>query len=232
MARLWARGEPLYGDVAWVDRPQGILLVYRLVAATGWDALVRILAMVSPAGVATTAIGATAWALAGRRAAVIAAVLLGGSPAPHLEGFTANGELLAAAFTSSAVAMAAWWSILPGKRSWRWLVAAGALAAMGPLFKQSAFDALVAIADGRPRDRVGVRRQVPVRDAVFLGGAALPLLTVLVHGAVIGFGDWWFALVGHRAQTDSLIHGPFGPRVQFFRESLGLFGGISACSCR
>src|SRR5262249_47866852 len=139
VARLWARGYPLYGQQAWVDRPQGLLLAYRLVAATAWDPTVRILAMLA-AAVATVAVGAAAWALAGRRAAVIAAVLFAVlSPAPHLEGFTANGELLAAAFTSTAVALAAWWWARGRHDAWL-LALAGAAAAAGPLMKQSAFD--------------------------------------------------------------------------------------------
>jgi len=72
-ARSWSSGSPLYRDL-WVDRPQGVLLLFR-----GWDALsftnapsVRILAILLGA----TAIAATAavvWMFAGTRAAVYTA---------------------------------------------------------------------------------------------------------------------------------------------------------------
>src|SRR5262245_30140012 len=29
VARLWSEGHRLYGDTAWVDRPQGLLVLYR-----------------------------------------------------------------------------------------------------------------------------------------------------------------------------------------------------------
>ncbi len=223
---MWSRGYPLYGRQAWVDRPQGLLLAYRLVAATGWDPMARVLAVVAGA-VATVAVGATAWALAGRRAAVIGAVLFAlVSPAPHLEGFTANGELLATAFTSVAVALAAWW--WARGRTDRWLlVAAGVVAAVGPLVKQSAFDGLVAVgvlvvaSAFTPPHRRG---SALARDfTAFLGGALVPFVLAIADGTAIGFGDWWFAMIGHRAQTDSLINGPFAYRVQLFRASLGPF---------
>jgi 4-amino-4-deoxy-L-arabinose transferase-like glycosyltransferase len=223
VARLWSRGYPLYGRQAWVDRPQGLLLLYRLVAASEWDPTARVLALVAGA-VATVAVGAAAWALAGRRAAVIAAVGFAVlSPAPHLEGFTANGELLATAFTSAAVASAAWWWARGRKDGWL-LLLAGVLAGIGPLVKQSAFDALVAIALLVVLDGLRARRSRSIADlGIFLAGAAAPLAVAVVHAATIGFGDWWFAMIGHRAQTDSLIHGRFADRVSLFRDSLGPF---------
>ncbi len=120
---MWSRGEQLYGDHAWIERPQALLVAYRIVAASGWGPMARVLAMAA-ASIATVAVGAAAWALAGRRAAVLAAVLFAVlSPAPHLEGFTANGELLATAATASAVALGAWWSVNRGDR--RLLLLAG-----------------------------------------------------------------------------------------------------------
>ena len=220
VARLWARGEALYGDVAWVDRPQGLLLAYRLVAATSWDPMARLLA-VAAAAVAATATGAAAWALAGRRAAVIAAGLFAVvSPAPHLEGFTGNGELLGTAWASCAVAAVAWWTVTGDRRL---LVLAGLTGAIGPLMKQSAMDGLVVVIVAVVA--VAVRdRESPVRDIVaVLAGVALPLGAVIIHAATIGLGDWWFAMAGHRTQTDSLIRGAFDRRFEQFRDSLGPF---------
>ena len=221
VARLWSRGLPLYGQQAWVDRPQGLLLAYRLVAATGWDPMARVLAMAA-AAVTAAAVAGAAWALAGRRAALIAAVLFAVlSPAPHLEGFTGNGELLGTAFASSAVAVAAWWWARGGLDR-RLLVVAGALAAIAPLMKQSAVDgvvavvALVLVSSPAPRRRG--------RDLVAVGaGVALPVVAALAHAATIGFGAWWFAVAGHRTQTQSLLHGSGALHWEEFRASLGPF---------
>jgi 4-amino-4-deoxy-L-arabinose transferase-like glycosyltransferase len=221
VARLWSRGEPLYGDYAWVERPQALLAAYRLVAASGWGPMVRVLAMLA-ASIATVAIGAAAWALAGRRAAVLAAALFAVlSPAPHLEGFTANGELLGMAGTAGAVAFGAWWSV---RRDRRLLVLAGVAAACGVLMKQGAADGLVAVAALVLADGWRQRRN-PLPDlAVFAGGAALPLLLALLHGVTtVGFDEWWFAMVGHRSTMDSLIRGSYDYHRAKFFESLGPF---------
>jgi len=207
--------------VAWVDRPQGLVAAYRLVAATGWDPTVRFLA-IAAAALATAGVGAAAWALAGRRAAVVGAALFAVlSPAPHLEGFTANGELLASAFTAVAVAAVAWWSVTADRRL---LFLAGLAGALGLLMKQSAFDglvvALVAVLAGR---RASDRRTG--RDLAALGaGVAVPAVLALAHAVALGFGDWWFAMIGHRSQTDSIIHGPFAHRASLFFHSLPPFG--------
>jgi len=220
VARLWSRGQKLYGPVAWVDRPQGLVAAYRLVAATGWDPTARLLA-IATAALATAGIGAAAWALAGRRAAVVAAALFAVlSPAPHLEGFTANGELLASGFTSIAVAAVAWWWIRDDRRL---LIVGGLAATLGLLMKQSAFDGLVValvvvLAGRRTADRrIG-------RDLVALtAGVAVPAVLALAHAATFGLGAWWFAMIGHRSQTDSIIHGAFAHRFSLFFHSLPPF---------
>ena len=220
MARLWARGEQLYGDHAWIERPQGLLLAYRVVAASGWGPMARVLAMVA-ASIVTVAVAAAAWALAGRRAAVVAALLFAVlSPAPHLEGFTANGELLASAATTTAVALGAWWSV---KHDRRLLLLAGVAAAAGVLTKQAAIDGLVAVGALVLADSWR-RRRNPVRDlAVFAGGAAVPLALAFLHGLAIGLDDWWFAVAGHRTQMDSLVNGLYELHRHEFFQSLGPF---------
>ena len=45
VTRLWARGFALYGDVAWVDRPQGLLGLYRLALMFGDEWAIRMLAL-------------------------------------------------------------------------------------------------------------------------------------------------------------------------------------------
>ena len=76
--------------------------------------------------------------MAGRGPAVAAAGLYAIlSPAPHLEGFTANGELLSGAFAAAGVALRA---VVDGAARLGLLVAAALLAGCAPLVKQSAID--------------------------------------------------------------------------------------------
>ena len=91
VTRTWARGFALYGEVAWVDRPQGLLGLYRLALMFGDEWAIRTLALI--AGIALVlALAVIAWTLGGSRAAVITAWLMAVvGPAPHIEGVTANG---------------------------------------------------------------------------------------------------------------------------------------------
>ncbi len=215
IARLWSRGFTLYGDVAWVDRPQGLLGLYRVAVDLGDDRAVRLLALAA-AIVMLVGVAAAAWALAGPRAAVLGAwliALLG--PAPHLEGFTANGELLGGAVATVAVALLLWW--------WRqravWLLALGALTAgLAPLVKQSAFDgavvlavALVALAWRTRAWRKAVGWLV-VATLAF----ALPWLVAVIAAArsAVGVTGWWYAIYGYRAETESLLSGDLAFRAE------------------
>ena len=76
VARAWASGKSLYTD-AWVDRPQGLLLLFR-----GWDQLtggspeaIRGMAIVFGC-IAVLGVAYIAFALAGQRAAAIASLLV------------------------------------------------------------------------------------------------------------------------------------------------------------
>ena len=106
-------------------------------------------------------------------AAALFAVL---SPAPHLEGFTANGELMGMAGTAG-VAFGAWWSV---RRDRRLLVLAGVAAAYGVLMKQGAADGLVAVAALVLADGWRQRRN-PARSRRVRGRGRL-LLLALLHG--------------------------------------------------
>ena len=75
VARLWARGFALYGDTAWVDRPQGLVGLYRAALNFGDEWAIRMLAL--KAGLALViAVAVIAWTLAGPRAGVFAAWLM------------------------------------------------------------------------------------------------------------------------------------------------------------
>jgi 4-amino-4-deoxy-L-arabinose transferase-like glycosyltransferase len=215
VARLWARGFALYGDTAWVDRPQALLGLYRGALAFGDEWAIRMLAL--KAGVALViAVAVIAWTLAGPRAAVLAAWLMAiVGPAPHIEGFTANGELLGGAVAAVAIAIAVRWRVRP--RLWL-LVVAGAVAGLAPLVKQSAFDGVVvgaaivlAVGGGRV-----------LRLLAFGVGIALPWLAAVALAAASppGVSGWWFAIYGYRAQTESLVSGDLGFRLNLLGNSI------------
>jgi 4-amino-4-deoxy-L-arabinose transferase-like glycosyltransferase len=221
VTRTWARGFALYGDVAWVDRPQGLMGLYRLALWLGDEWAIRMLALIAGVGL-VLALAVIAWTIGGPRAAVIAAWLMAViGPAPHIEGFTANGELLGGAVAAIAIAIGFRWSEYP--RTWLLLIA-GVVAGLAPLVKQSAFDGvlvvgvIVLVVAYRERDMVAglVRLGVP---AVGIG---IPWAAAIVAAALSapGIGGWWYAIYGYRAQTESLISGDIGFRANLLVKSV------------
>jgi 4-amino-4-deoxy-L-arabinose transferase-like glycosyltransferase len=204
VASRWDSGTGwLYGP-HWVDRPPLLLALFRL-AASGAELGIRALGALAAVAV-VVATGATARALAGDRAARVAAMVaaaLAGSFA--IAAAYAPAELLAAAPSAAAVLC-----LVHAHRTRRdrWLVAGGALAAVALLVKQSSVDAGVAgaalvLASAR-RDGRGGRRAL-----AFLAGIAAPLTLAAA----------WQALAGHPAGT--LPYALFGFR-------LDAFGGLAA----
>ena len=123
VAQQWARGARLYGPAAWVDRPQGLMLAYRFllsIAHGPWA--VRMGALACGVGI-TMLLGTIGWMLegpwTGAAAAVVYAIV---GVAPHVQGFTFNGELAAALPATGAVAAAVVWR---KSRTSGWLVVAG-----------------------------------------------------------------------------------------------------------
>jgi 4-amino-4-deoxy-L-arabinose transferase-like glycosyltransferase len=207
VAWQWARGHTLYRSV-WVDRPQGLILVYRLlisIAHTAWA--IRLGAVV--AGVAITLL----LVAVGRLLDSPATGLLAGALyavaglGPHIEGFTFNGELAAAVPATAAVAasLVAW-----RRQSARWLVAAGVLGGAALLMKQSGFDGLVvafAVAlAAAPRLR---------RAGLVAAGAAVPLGAGAIGGWLSGWDVYWNALV-----TYHLADSGDAGRLAHMRQSL------------
>jgi 4-amino-4-deoxy-L-arabinose transferase-like glycosyltransferase len=188
VAWQWAGGHTLYHSV-WVDRPQGLILVYRLlisIAHSAWA--IRLGAIV--AGVAISlllvAIGrlvaspATGF-LAG---ALYAIVGIG----PHIEGYTFNGELAAAVPSTAAVAAAITAHV---RRSRAWLAAAALLGGSAMLMKQSGFDGLAVVFAVAVFERERLKRL-----ALVAACAAVPLAASAVAGWVSGWHAYWTALVG------------------------------------
>ena len=210
IARAWAHGRVLYGDV-FVDRPQGLIGLFRL-----WDwlggssvASIRALAMCSGA-LLVIATATVAWRLYGdgaaRWTALICAVV---SSAPMLGGYMPNGELLSTsvATTGLAVAVAGW--SLP--RQGRWMFAAGVLGGLALSLKQSGFDGLLAFVVWAVVSAVADRaqRRRAARALTWLAaGCAVVLAVLMSHAALTGWDRWWTAVGGYRSATSSLFSHP------------------------
>lgn len=203
LARRWAGGGRLYGPT-WVDRPQGLLLTYRLVTDLGRSRAWIHLAAIALAVLLLLAVASAGEALAGRRAAICGALLVAiAGAAPRLQGFMFNGELAAGAFSACAVACAAWYA----RRRAGWLlVLAGCCGAIALLMKQSGFDGLLAAL--ACAYLVG---RIRAAGAVALGAAG-PLGLTLLHAGLTGWRNWWFAVVGYRLQTSAGSRGGLAGR--------------------
>jgi phosphatidylglycerophosphatase A len=200
VARAWASGKSLYTD-AWVDRPQGLLLLFR-----GWDRLtggspeaIRLMAIVFGC-IAVVGVSYIVYAIAGRRAAGVASILVAvASSNARIEGFIANGELLAGAIAAAGVAASCAY-LFRGRRQ-SWLFVGGVLAGCAMSLKQSGFDGFLAVmvcvvAGGFTGERSW--RQVLREGALLAAGLASVLAALLLHGVLVGFSAWWYALAGYR----------------------------------
>jgi dolichyl-phosphate-mannose-protein mannosyltransferase len=212
VARLWIRGGALYRDV-WVDRPQGLELVYRLVVELGGSpALIRWFAAVM-AGLVVVTLVRLGMDLGGRIVGWGAAVVMGTVAAsPFIESFTLAGELIATVPAALAVL-----AFVQFERSGRmsWLVAAGLLAGAAFMVKQSALDALAAVL----ATLVWTRRRQALHPAlIVLAAAAVPIAASVL--AASSPSDWWNAVVGYRSEGDSILTGSPGHRLDQFLDTL------------
>jgi 4-amino-4-deoxy-L-arabinose transferase-like glycosyltransferase len=232
VARLWERGAHLYQG-AWVDRPQGLILVFRAVIDAGGgsaESLRLVAALVAIAVVLTTIVLATR--LCGRIEGAAAGLLLATFGAsPFIESFTLAGELLASLPT--VLSLLAFVAYLR-RRQPQWLVVAGLLTGTAVMVKQSAFDAGLAAV----LLLVISERRRGVRPAAVL---LLSALTPLALGALAAphLADWWNAVVAYRIQGDSLVTGSPGHRLELLLSSLpaaasalGLVGLLAAAGWR
>ncbi|MFI6820707.1 hypothetical protein ACIBJE_07095 [Micromonospora sp. NPDC050187] len=191
VAREWARGVPLYRE-AWLDRPQGLLLTYRLLLGLDPDGgAVRVGAMAAGATI-TVLVGLTGWLLAGRRVGTVAAALYAVvGVAPRIEGFTLIGELLASVPAALAVTAALLWRRY---HTPAWLVVAGIAAGGAVTMKPSGLDGLTAA--------LAVLAVTPGRHlrgyALLLAGVAVPLGLCALHATTLGWSRYWHALVGYQ----------------------------------
>jgi 4-amino-4-deoxy-L-arabinose transferase-like glycosyltransferase len=207
VAQQWSRGAQLYGR-DWIDRPQGLLLTYRGLLALGESGWAIRGLVVLIGALMTLLVAAIGGLLAGRRLAVAAAgVYAVIAVAPHLYGFTLNGELLSSVPATAAVAVALWWRRSvdgerrpAGRGRIAWLVLAGVLAGIGLTMKQSGFDGLVVVL----AVAAGVRAPWLVR----LGRAmlvavsfAVPVGACVIDGIHRGWSMYWNAILGYQLST-------------------------------
>jgi hypothetical protein len=211
IAREWLRGARLY-ETLWIDRPQGLLSVYRgIVTVADHPWAFRLTALLIGVGI-TLLVGAIGWMLRGPATGVAAAAIYAVVGAgPYTEGFTLNGELMAALPATAAVACAlAWWH--SGRE--RWLFAAGLLGGGAITMKQAGFDGLVAAVVLVWVARVGWRSRA--RSTLLVAaGALVPLGLALVHGLSVGLSAYWNAIAGFRLTSDFND----GSRSYFFKAS-------------
>lgn len=232
ITRAWADGGALYTDV-WIDRPQGLLFLYRIGdlftgAGDGW---LRLLAVV----LGTSGIIGVAWmgrALsrrwqAGAVAAVFAAVL---SSSPAIEGFTANGELMSAAFVVPGMAITA--AVVCDRLDRRWLFLAGVFVGLALSVKQSGYDGLIGtglwllvawFTGWRARkDLIVMGLWVSAGLAAFLG-------LLFWHGSTFGWDAYFDATIGFRLNSRSAVSTPQWGRLAITAAiTLGLSVGMVA----
>jgi hypothetical protein len=200
VARAWASGKALYTE-AWVDRPQGLLLLFRF-----WDRLtggsaeaIRVMAILFGC-LAVAAVAYIVFAVAGQRAAGVASILVAVASAnARIEGFIANGELLAGAIAAAGVAAAC--AHLFRGRGQSWLFVSGVLAGCAMSIKQSGFDGFLAVmvcvvAGGLTGERTW--RQALRECALCVAGLVTVLSGLVIHGIFLGFSSWWYAVAGYR----------------------------------
>ncbi len=213
VARAWASGARLYDDV-WVDRPQGLILLYRVLdfIGLGSPAGVRILAAVACI-VGAVSSGVIAERLFGMRAGMPTATIGAAfASVPQYEGFIANGELLSSAAGALGLALAlcaVWRRPLP---SFRLLALGGAFGGAAISLKQSGFDAFVAAAAAvltvcLVRSAWSTRQRLTV-PLTFAGGFAVVLGALVVHGTLTGFDRFWYAVYGYRMGARSALADP------------------------
>ena len=143
-----------------------------------------------------------------------------------IEGFTANGELMATLPALAALALTARWHARGGLRL---MLLAGLFAGAGLLVKQSGYDGGFAV--GLWLVLAAWRGWRPAREALqALGALALGVALIIgpaaLHGALTGFHDWWFAVADYRLSVESVATGSVSERLSLFTDSLRTAGPV------
>jgi 4-amino-4-deoxy-L-arabinose transferase-like glycosyltransferase len=152
--------------------------------------------------------------LAGRIAALLAGLLaatVGASP--FIESFTLSGELVASLW--AVLSLLAFTAYRRGRVGLGPVFLAGLLGGVAVMTKQSAVDAVLAIAAYLVWRQ---RRRAVLPLVALLLGAGLPV--ALAAATAHRFHEWWFAVVGYRGRGDSLLTGSFDERLHLLASSL------------
>jgi 4-amino-4-deoxy-L-arabinose transferase-like glycosyltransferase len=193
VARLWAGGAQLYGH-AWVDRPQGLMLLFRLFVSVAPTTLGLRLCAALYAALNVLLIAVVGSQLYGRRAGLCAAALYAVfSSGPQIEGFIVNGELLATLPTLLAVALLL--RARAGTRAGWLLYAAGVAAGCALLVKQSAIDGPALVMLGAIVGGWKERRSRWSRLMVAGLGIATPLALSAAHGLATNWTEYLDAVL-------------------------------------
>lgn len=210
IAKAWRNTGVLYEPV-WADRPQGIFGLYRLWLQFSWSPeSIRMLAVF--AGLITAiALGDIARSLAGdvakHLAMFLGALMLA---SPLLDGYVANGEILAMSFSLTGIAIAC--RVLKGNLPGWWWWIAGACGGVAVMVKQSAFDGLVGI--GLLLLVAGVRSWRPWSAVIralgmYVAGSALMVALFFWHGIFsYGWHEYWYIVYGYHGEHRSVWQDP------------------------
>jgi hypothetical protein len=211
VARQWhGEGPFLYGDY-WVDRPPGLMLIFRVASLFEADGAVRVLA-IPFALMFVLAAARVGWLLGGaisaRLATWVSAALVA-TPATGAE--QAGGELFAASLVMVAIAVLLEARHRDSTQARLGLaLVAGVLGAAAPLVKQNFVDALVfgavmlVVAGWHRSDH---RPGTAVIATGALLGVSLPLAAVLIwtYAAWFDLAALTYTLVGFRADALAAI---------------------------
>ena len=167
--------------------------------------------------------------LAGRRAGAAAALLSGLlSTSPVIEGFSANGELMATLPALVALALTARWQVRGGLRAD--VRSPGSSPGAGFLVKQSGYDGGLAAghlarARGLARLAAGRRGAARARRARARRRADHRRSRRCTARSP-GFHDWWFAIADYRLSVESVATGSVSEKLSLFTDSLRTAGPV------
>jgi len=219
IARQWAAGARLYGD-AWVDRPQGLVLLFRLFVAVAPSTVGLRLCGAIYVGLSVLLLAYVGTRLYGKAAGLCAAALYAiVSSGPQIEGFIVNGELLA---TLPAVAAVALLLHSRGATQPAFTIFLAGLAAGGALLvKQSAIDGpIVVLLFASIGAGLNVRARLR-RVALTLAGLAVGPALSAAYGAATGWSAYINAVV-----LDNLRYRSFDASANTLNAAVTGFGWL------
>ena len=229
---LHAGGPNLYGHY-FVDRPPGLVLLYRLATLTGWAPSIRVIAT----GLALLLVVSAAWAafeVVGERGARWAAMVAAAfAVTPLLTAEEADGEILAAPLVMLAFALTLAAVRRTGWAAFGLAAAAGLAAGSAVMVKQNLGDGVVFALALLVASLV--QRRLARSDAAIVAAGGLVGGSVVVAGALafvawsrVGLGTAWRTVFGFRGTAldvieDHSLHAPMMRAIELV--GLGVLAG-------